>query len=238
MTGDGGFHTTRWSVVLAAGKSDTPSARDALARLCEAYWYPLYAYVRRRGHDAEAAHDLTQGFFAKLLERRDLASVEEGRGRFRAYLLTAMKHHLANERDRARAQKRGGGVAPLSLDLADAEGRYGLEPGTDETPERAFERSWANTVVERAHAGLAADYADRGRASLFDALGPALAGEDVASYGEIATELGLTEGAVKIAAHRLRSRFRERLRREVAETLSQPGEVKDELLELRRALSG
>ncbi|MGD0091954.1 MAG: sigma-70 family RNA polymerase sigma factor [Planctomycetota bacterium] len=229
------FATTHWSVVLAAGRGDSPQARDALGRLCQAYWYPLYAYARRQGSSAQDAQDLTQEFFARLLEKDGLAGVA-GVARFRAYLLAAFKHFLSNERDRAQAQKRGGAVSALSLDARDAESRYSAEPSGGATPEKLFERRWALELLDRALVRVEGEYNQAGKRELFEALQPCLAGGGVAQ-AQIAAELKLSEGAVKVAAHRLRRRYREVLRAEIGDTVAQPGEIEDELRVLMGALS-
>src|SRR5262245_23008400 len=172
-----GFATTRWTVVLRAGERAGPEAREALASLCEAYWYPLYAFLRRRGHAPEDAADLTQGFFARLLEKNALAAVRRGRGRFRSYLLAALENHLQNRRRGERAKKRGGGRTPLSLDRADAEERYRLEPAHEMTPERVYKRRWALTLLERALDLLRAEMEAAGKGELFAKLKPSLNGE-------------------------------------------------------------
>lgn len=238
------FLTTRWSVVRAAARGEHPTGTDveaALASLCEGYWYPLYGYVRRQGHGADDARDLTQAFFARLVEKRDLDGAAPELGRFRAYLLAALKHFLANERERGRALKRGGGRAPLSIDAGEADSRYRFdraELGHAETPERAFEREWARAVLDRALEALRADYEARGKRELFEALegtlgGAAPADEDRAALAE---RLGTSEGALNVAAHRLRRAFRERLRSEIAGTLADPADVEDELRALFDAL--
>jgi RNA polymerase sigma factor (sigma-70 family) len=233
----GSFLTTRWSVVRGAVGSDEPRARAALAELCEAYWKPLYAYARRRGMPREDAADLTQGFFARLLERRDVGGADPTRGRFRAYLLGAFRHHLANEAERERALKRGGGVAPLRLDFDAAEAGLRIEPVDPRTPERAFERDWALAVLARALARVEADYRARGRAPLFEALrGTLVPGGELASYRELGAELGQSEGALKVAAHRLRRAFRAGLRAEIAETVEDEAALEAELSHLIEAL--
>jgi RNA polymerase sigma factor (sigma-70 family) len=231
------FATTRWSLVAAAQDPAAPEARQALAELCAAYWYPVYAYVRRRGHDHHAAQDLTQGFFARLLEKNDLAAADETRGRFRSFLLTACQHFLANEHDRATAQKRGGGQAHVPLDFADADGRYTREPADQTTPERVFDRQWALGVLDRVLAGLRNEYAESGRIRLFDTLKGSLTGSTETGYAELADRLGMTEGAVKVAIHRLRQRYRDRLRAAIAETVATPEEVEDEIRDLFTALA-
>jgi len=230
------FATTRWSMVAAAQDPTAPHAREALAELCRLYWYPVYAYVRRRGHDHHAAQDLTQAFFARLLERHDLAAADRTRGRFRSYLLTACQHFLANEHDRETAKKRGGGRARVPLDLAGADGRYSREPADEETPERVFDRQWALGLLDRALGGLREEYTGSGRAKLFDALKDCLPGGAAVPYADLAGRLGMTEGAVKVAVHRLRQRYRDRLREVIADTVATPEEVDDEIRDLFAAL--
>lgn len=210
-----------------------PVARQALAELCVVYWYPVYAFIRRTGHDADAAQDLTQGFFTQLLERGGLSKADQSMGRFRSYLLGACRHYLANEHDRANAAKRGGGQRHLSLDFPEAERRYRVEPADQCTPDQLFERRWALTLLERTLTELRGEYVAAGNAPLFDRLKDSLTG-DGASHATIAGDLGMTEGAVKVAAHRLRKRYRERLREIVADTADVvDGEIRD----LFRALS-
>jgi len=230
------FLTTRWSLVLAAG-GQRPGSRRALAELCESYWYPLYAYVRRRGYRAEDAQDLTQAFFARLLEKNVVAAADPRRGRFRAYLLGSLKHFLANEWNRARAQKRGGGEPLLSIDYRAADARFGRDPQDDLTPERAFERSWALAVLEQALARLREEYRERGKERVFEQLESTLvAGETPPAYRDVAATLSMTEGAVKVAVHRLRRSFREALRREIAQTVGGTEELESELHALIAAL--
>jgi RNA polymerase sigma-70 factor (ECF subfamily) len=232
------FHTTRWSVVLAAAGDDPDAARTALADLCEAYWYPLYAYARRRGLSPEAAEDGVQGFFAAFLEKAWAGAADPARGRFRAFLLTAFRRHLGKERDRERAAKRGGGRRPLSLDFGDGERRYASEPAHVETPETLFERRWALTLLERVLAGLAAEMTGAGKTETFEALAAHLPGAGEAPpHAETAGRLGKTEAAVKVAVHRLRARYRERLREEIAQTVASPAEIDDEIRSLLAALS-
>jgi RNA polymerase sigma-70 factor (ECF subfamily) len=231
------FATTRWSLIAAARDAGIPAAREALAELCRLYWYPLYAYVRRRGHDHDAAQDLTQGFFARLLERQDWAAVDPERGRFRSFLLAACQHFLANEHDREHSRKRGGGQRLLSLDFADADGRYLREPSHDQTPERLFERRWALTLLEQVLAGLQEEYESAGKGPQFEALKGSLAGPEV-PYAAVAEELGMSEGAVKVAAHRLRQRYRDRLRATIADTVADEAQVDEELRDLFAALGG
>jgi DNA-directed RNA polymerase specialized sigma24 family protein len=235
-TGAGQFATTRWSLVLAAGRRAEPGADRALAALCEAYWYPLYAHARRRGLDAGSAEDRVQSFFARLLEKDGLAVADPRRGRFRGFLLAAFGHFLANEWDRERAIRRGGGHAVLSLDFAGGEARLGREPADERTPERVFDRLWALSVLDRALGRLREEYESGGKGRLFDELKPALAGDRSTPYADLAGRLGMSEGAVKMAVHRLRGRCREVLREEVAETVGSPEEVDDELRQLFAAL--
>ena len=227
------FVTTQWSVVLSAGGSDTTVARDALAKLCETYWYPLYGYVRRRDFSPPDAEDLTQEFFARFLEQQWVGNADRAKGRFRTFLLSAMNHFLANEWDKARAQKRGGGVPLLPLQFDAAETRYVREPADNVTPEQHFERRWALTLLETVVNRLRAEYEQEGKAELFAALNPCLVGDRTAQpYEELAGKLGVSEGAVKSAVHRLRQRYRQLLRDEIAQTVAGPGEVEEELRHL------
>lgn len=230
------FATTRWSLVAAAADPADPQTRAALAALCTAYWYPVYGYVRRQGHPHHAAQDLTQAFFARLLEKNDLAAADQTRGRFRSFLLAACRHFLLNERDKEAAKKRGGGRHRLALDFADADGRFSREPATEETPERAFDRQWALGLLARAVAELRAEYVESGRGKLFDALKDVLVGGAEVGYAELAGQLGMTEGAVKVAVHRLRQRYRDRLRAAIADTVSSADEIDDEVRDLFAAL--
>jgi RNA polymerase sigma-70 factor (ECF subfamily) len=229
------FATTRWSLIVAArGKS--PDAREALAELCRLYWYPLYAYIRRCGHDPNEAEDLTQEFFAKLLERDDLAELDPDRGRFRSFLLAACRHFLSNQRDRAQTMKRGGDRRHSSLDFADADRRYTAEPSHEQTPERLFDRRWALTLLDHVMQRLRQHYEIANQLALFERLKGSLAGEAGSSYAEAATALGMNEGAVKVAAHRLRKRYRELLRDEIGQTVEDPAAVDDEIRDLFLAL--
>jgi len=234
------FPTTRWSRVLAAAGRSEPDAGAALAELCAAYWYPVYALIRRRGHDPDAAADLAQDYFAHLLEKGTLAAADPSKGRFRAFLRTDCGFFLADARDRAARLKRGGGVTPISIDARDAEGRYLVEPADTLTAERLFDRAWAEALLERALARLAAEYAGSGRAALFAQLEPALMpGPHAEPYAAIAGRLGMTEAAVQQAASRLRRRYRARLREEAAATLHEPDEaaVEDEIRDLIASLA-
>lgn len=231
------FATTHWSVVAQAARRSSPEAARALATLCETYWYPLYAYVRRRGYRVEEAQDLTQDFFALLLEKDRLEKADRERGKFRTFLLASLQHYLANEWRKAGAQKRGGHGTTLSLDLERGEDRYRREPIDDWTPERIYERRWALTLLERALEQLRDEYHASGKGELYEALKPQFGGESpLASYAEISARLGMSEGSVKTAAHRLRRRCRELLQAETAHTLANPDEADDELRELFRAL--
>jgi RNA polymerase sigma-70 factor (ECF subfamily) len=234
----GRFATTHWSLILAAGRGATPDARAALAALCGTYWYPLYAFARRLGQSADDAQDSTQAFFARLLEKHYLRDADQSRGKFRSFLLAAFKHFLANERDRARAQKRGGGRPVLSLDFAAGESRYGREPSHEATPERLYERRWALAVLDWVLARLRGEAVRDGKDAAFDRLKGFLTGDgDAASYRDLAAELGRSEGAVKVAVHRLRRRYREVLREEIAQTVTGPADVEDELMYLLTALT-
>jgi RNA polymerase sigma factor (sigma-70 family) len=232
------FGTTHWSIVLTAKDRGGVQADRALADLCSAYWYPLYAFIRRRGHDPDGAADLTQAFFTRLLERDYLRSVDPTKGRFRAFLLAACKHFLANEHDRETARKRGGGRPVIAIDQRDAEGRYLAEPAHDLTPERLFERRWALTILDRSLEQLGGESRRAGKAGLYERLKSALTGaEGGPSYAGIGTALGMTEAAVKKAAQRLRQRYGEILRERIAATLADPGQVDDEIRTLFAVLS-
>jgi RNA polymerase sigma-70 factor (ECF subfamily) len=231
------FASTHWSLILLARGQATPEAHEALAALCRAYWYPLYAYVRRRVGSADRAGDLTQEFFARLLEKDFLATVDPGHGKFRAFLLACCNHFLANERDRERAQKRGGGRTPLPLDLPSAEDRYGREPGDPLTPERLFQRRWAITLLDQVLDRLRQEFREAGRGPLYQHLEGALLGDHAAlSYAEVAAAVGSTEAAVKKAAQRLRARYRELLRAQIAATVDGPEAVEEEIRDLFAAL--
>jgi RNA polymerase sigma-70 factor (ECF subfamily) len=234
---DPGFSSTQWSIVLRAGGEADGAARPALESLCGRYWYPLYAYVRGRVGDAHAAQDLTQAFFARLLEKRLLARASPERGRFRAFLLASLKNFLANEHDRAAARKRGGGRAALPLDWDTGESRLSLEPRTDLTPDRIYDRQWAILLLDLVLDRLRAEYAAAGKGPLFDRLKDALAGTGRGvAYDELARDLGLSADAARQAASRLRKRYRELLRAEVAATVDDPADVDDEIRGLFAAL--
>lgn len=232
------FSTTHWSVVLAAVGSDPAIAAQALERLCQRYWYPVYAFVRQRGHDPHAAEDLTQGFFHFVLERDAMRRVDRQKGRFRTFMLTALTNFLHNQHDRKNALKRGGGRVAISLDDESAEVLYALEAAQGETPETAFERRWAALLVRRVLDELGREFGQRGRAVLFTALRPLLTGEpDATDYERIGGQLGMEAGAVKVALHRARRRFGELLRSEVAHTVSRPDDVEAEIRHLLAAIA-
>jgi RNA polymerase sigma factor (sigma-70 family) len=222
------FATTHWSVVLTAGRADTTRAQAALTKLCQSYWYPLYAYVRRRGYSAHDAQDLTQAFFLCLLERGSFAHADQQRGRFRSFLLGAMNHFLADEWKKINREKRGGGQKILSLDLAAAEQRFDLEPADTMTPDKFFDREWATALLNEVLARLKNEYRDK--IELFDALRQTLTGSrESQPYTDLAAQLQMNEGAVRVAVHRLRKRYRELLQAEIANTVSSPAEVREEL---------
>ncbi|MBA4148131.1 MAG: sigma-70 family RNA polymerase sigma factor [Verrucomicrobia bacterium] len=231
------FVTTHWSVVLTAGRHDTDRAHLALEKLCKTYWYPLYAYARRRGCNVEDAQDLTQGFFFALLRRNALAQVDRDKGKFRSFLLASMNHFMSDEWDKVRAQKRDGGIL-IPLDLASAETRYRQQPADALSPEKLFEKRWAMTLLEQVYDDLRNDYAQEGKAELFEALRFSLMGErSQVPYADLAKRLGMNEGAVKVAVHRIRQCYRKRLRERIAETVATPDEIEDELRSLLRALA-
>jgi DNA-directed RNA polymerase specialized sigma24 family protein len=232
----GRFATTQWTVVVAARDGTDSEARRALEALCEAYWFPLYAYIRRRGHTADDARDLTQAFFADLLSRNFLESIDRSKGRFRSFLLASLENFLSHERDKERTLKKGGGAQPLSLDVTDAETRYSYEPADRLTPALAFERRWGLTVMERAMRRLQAESTPE-HPERFDRLKPYLTGsEPQGQYREVAGDLGMTETAVKATVHRLRQRYGRLLREEVSETVADPAEVDDEVRHLLRVI--
>lgn len=235
------FPTTRWTLVVGADSSHSPEAREALAALCEAYWRPLYAFVRSRGYGAEDARDLVQGFFARFLAHDDVRRADREKGRFRSYLLGALVHHLSDEDDRARAAKRGGGVEdlPLELDFEDGERRYVDPPSPDPDPQRVYERRWALELLDRVLERLRGRYEEAGQSERFEALVHHVTGQaGPVSYRDLAERLGLTESAIKVSVHRLRARYAELLRREVADTVADPRDVEGELRYLVRVLRG
>jgi RNA polymerase sigma factor (sigma-70 family) len=237
--GHGGFATTRWTMVSAAGGVCDGAASQALAELCQIYWPPLYTYLRRRGYDREEAEDLTQGFFATLLERQGLQSVDPVRGRFRAFLLTALKRYVINEHERAIAAKRGGPARlPLTLDFDDAERSFVRGLASGDTPDAAFDRKWATLCIDRALASLRAEYVESGKQAIADALLPYLTdGGQLPAYRIVADQLRMSEGAVKVAVHRLRQRFGAILRQQIADTVLSPAEADDEMRELIRVVA-
>ena len=229
------FNTTRWSIVLAAQRrTDSAQVREAMAALCNDYWYPLYAFVRRRGHAAHDAQDLTQAFFADLLER-NATLADPARGKFRSYLLGALKHFLANEWHRQNAQKRGGGQTIIEWDGLDAESRYALEPTDQADADALYDRRWAMELLALAMDKLRAEFASKDDGATFDALKGCLSGAETPRE-ELATKLGLTEGALKVAVHRLRQRYREVLRAEIVETVNAETDVDEEMRYLARTL--
>ncbi len=231
------FATTHWSVIAAAQDRASPQAQEALGTLCRCYWYPLYAFIRRHGSGPDEAQDLTQEYFALLLEKDFLEAVNPAKGRFRSFLWASCKHFLANERDRQRAQKRGGACTMLSIDLHQAEERYRLEPADHLTPDKLFERRWALTLLEQVLSRLREECAAANKTSLFEALKGFLAGRKAeASYNEAGACLGMTEGAVKVAVHRLRKRYRELLQEEIMRTVANPEEIEEEIRHLFAAL--
>jgi RNA polymerase sigma-70 factor (ECF subfamily) len=223
--------------VVTAGDPQRKEARSALVSLCENYWYPLYAYLRRRGYPADQAQDLTQDFFIRVLEGRYLDRADPIKGRFRSFLLTSLKFFIADEEDRRRAQKRGGG-ALVSLEVSSGEERYQREPAHDETPERIFERRWALSVLERVVERLRDEFVRHGRPEHFERLKVFLLGNSDAPYAVLAAEMNTSEGALKVAIHRLRKRYRELLRQEIADTVADPAEVDSELRFLAAVLTG
>lgn len=234
---DPAFATTHWSIVLEAGRGRHAEADVALAELCQKYWFPLYAYVRRRVHDTSEAQDLTQEFFARLLEKELLAQATPDRGRFRSFLLTAMQNFLTNEWRKAQATKRGGGQRVLSLDFTAGDSRLHFEPGHDWTAERIFERNWSITLLEHVLTRLRDEYTAAGKENLFAALRPYISSNrDEGSFAAVAEQLEMTEGAAKVAAHRLRKRYRELLRAELAQTVADPADVDAEIAWLFNAL--
>jgi RNA polymerase sigma factor (sigma-70 family) len=231
------FTTTHWSVVLAARDESSTHADSALAELCRTYWYPLYAFIRRRGHDATDAQDLTQEFFYRLLEKRYLSAVDRSKGRFRSFLLAAVEHFLANEWRRTQTQKRGGGMAMLSIDDA-AERRYLAEPHTDLSPERIYEQRWALAFIDKVLGRLHAEFVAAGKETAFEQLKIFLTGEKCSTtYAELAAQLGSSEAAVKMSVSRMRQRYAELLREEISSTVARPDEVEDELRALLAALA-
>ena len=235
--GAGVFATTCWSVVLQAKEGSSIQSTEALERLCRAYWFPLYAYVRRKGHNPHEAQDLTQEFFSRLLAGAGLAGVDRSKGRFRSFLLASMNHLLANEYHRARTQKRGGGAPHFSLDAVAAEERYGIEPVDQLSPDKLFERRWAEALLDRVVERLREEWAVRERAQRFDDLKIFLLdAKGTVSFEEASARLGTTVPAVKSAVQKLRRRYRELFREEIANTVTRPEEVEEEIRSLFEAL--
>ena len=230
------FPTTRWTLVVAAAAPHRKEANSALVSLCENYWYPLYAYLRRRGYPADQAQDLTQEFFRRVLEGRYLDRADPEKGRFRSFLLTSLKFFAADEKDRERARKRGGGKS-VPLEFSSGEERYQREPVHNETPERIFERRWALSVLDRVVESLRDEFVQHGRAEHFERLKVFLLGQSDAPYAELAREMNTSEGALKVAIHRLRKRYRELFRQEIADTVADPADVESELRFLAAVLS-
>ncbi len=232
------FATTHWSVVLAAGHPSSPDAQAALEKLCRTYWYPLYAYVRRRGYKPEDAQDLTQEFFARLLQKNSIAGADRTKGRFRSFLLGALEHFLADEHDRAGAKKRGGGQQFISWEQDFAEKRFADEPTDELSPDKIFDRRWALTVLEQAASRLRDEYQAAGNAPLFERLKTYVAGGGAApTYAATAAQLGLSESAVKSAIFRLRRRYHELVREAVAQTVADPQELEEEIRHLMAVFS-
>jgi RNA polymerase sigma-70 factor (ECF subfamily) len=233
------FATTHWSEVLAAGQAGSPQSAEALDKLCRAYWYPLYAFVRRRGHSPHDTEDLLQGFFARFLEKHYLGDVDQAKGRFRSFLLAALKHYLANEWDKAKALRRGGRVEFLSLEGGAAESRYYEEPVSELTPETLYEQRWAYELLGQVLERVRHEFEASGQSPLFEALKGFLLGESRAvSYAEVAAQQGLSEGAVKKRVQRLRQRYQRLLREEIAHTVARPEEVEDEIRYLFSVVGG
>lgn len=238
LTAHDTFATTHWSAVVTAGRRSTPQSEKALGELCGNYWYPLYAYVRRRGYSREDAEDLTQSFFARFLERNYLDGLSSERGRFRAFLLASLKNFLANEWHKSRRLKRGGHLAQLSLDWQSADSRYQIDPADNLTPDRIYDREWALALLERVITRLRDECAADSKAQLFDELKPFLtADKGAVPYPQVAANLGMAEGAVRVSVHRLRRRYRELLRDEISQTLSDPAQLADEMQALLGAFA-
>jgi RNA polymerase sigma factor (sigma-70 family) len=237
--GAANFNTTRWTMVFAcADDENSLRAQEALANLFQIYWYPLYAYIRRRGYAEHDAEDLVQAFCVHLQEKHALAKADRERGKFRTFLLSSLQNFLANERERARAQKRGGGQELIRLDAEEADSRYRLEPAHALTPEVLFEKRWAHALLEQTLANLRTDFVSRGKDRLFDGLSSFLTSDlHETSYQSAATQLGLPLSAIKTTVHRLRRDYRSKLREEISRTVSSPAEIDDELLYLRKVLT-
>lgn len=237
-TGVSKFPTTRWTLVLAAADRDPVQGRDALASLCESYWYPLYTYVRRRGYPGGQAQDLTQEFFVRLLSGRYIDRADPDKGKFRAFLLSSLKYFLNDEWDRSRAKKRGGQSSLLPFEISDGEMMYEREPVDNETPERIYERRWARTLLDRVLKHLRDEFVRHGRLDHFNQLKVYLLNQGDVPYAELARQLETSEGALKVGIHRLRKRYRDLLRAEIAETINDASQVDGELRYLAAALAG
>jgi len=232
------FRTTHWSLVVTAMGTESSGSADAMDHLCRLYWYPVFHFIRRSGHKQHDAQDLTQAFFAQFLEKNWLRRVNPSRGKFRSFLLMILKRFLAGEWKRAGAQKRAGNLRWLSLSVQTAESRYSIEAGDTTTPEQSFEKQWAITILETVLQTLKSQYLADHHESLFEALKPCLMGSrESQPYAKIATEFGMSESAIKVSVHRLRQKFRERLREEIAQTVTSPSEVDEELKHLIRVLA-
>ncbi len=237
QVGRSDFPTTRWTLVLTAGDPDRADCRDAISSLCATYWYPLYAFIRRRGHTAPEAEDLVQGFFARFLAGHFFDRADPEKGNFRSFLLTCLKCFLADEKDRDNSQKRGGGIPPLPFEISTAESLYTREPSHNETPERIYERRWARALLDRVYGRLHDEFVRHGRLDHFNCLKAYLVSSGEAPYADLAAKLGITEGALKTGIHRLRKRYRDLLREEVAATVADPQSVDAELRFLVSAMS-
>jgi RNA polymerase sigma-70 factor (ECF subfamily) len=232
------FATTHWTVVLAAGKRHTPQSDHALEELCRTYWFPLYAYVRRRGHTKEDAEDLTQAFFARFLEKNYLEGLSAERGRFRAFLLASLKHFLANEWDKSQRQKRGGGATHLSLDWLSGETKFQLADTTEPSPDKVFDREWALALLERVITRLQEECTADGREKTFEQLKSLLTTDKTTiSYPQAAAALGISEDTARVTVHRLRKRYRQLLRNAITQTLADPAQVDEEMQALFGAFS-
>jgi RNA polymerase sigma factor (sigma-70 family) len=237
MSSTPGFPPTRWTLIVSAGQTQNPAADEALDQLCRIYWYPIYAFIRRLGNPPDQAQDLTQDFFARFLERRHFAYADPARGRFRSFLLTSVKRFLIDQAERRNAGKRGGNDRVLTLDLDDAEQRYGRGLADDQTPERLFEREWARTLLARVNEDVRTAFSRDGHPQYFEQLRQYLPGDGV-PYAEIAHQYGTSEGTLKVAYHRMRRRYREMFRNEIAHLVAGHGEVEDELRYLVGVLRG
>jgi RNA polymerase sigma factor (sigma-70 family) len=240
LAAGGAFQPTRWSLVTAASQPDSTEARAALASLCEAYWYPVYAFLRRRGYDRDRSKDLTQELFAQLIEKRSFEVADKERGRFRSFLLACLRHLLSHEYKKEHAVKRGGDYTFIPLDEVLAEKRYGAEPADEMSPEKLFERRWALTLLEQTMEELKREYVDSGRTLQFEALHPLITGvsDSSVTYAEVAAQLKLNENATRQAVFRMRTRFGDLLRARVALTVASPQDMEAELIQFRQALRG